>query len=474
MHPLFPKPMPDETVFSLLCRFHLVSAQGSFKANTLKMMGINASRPSNELPSFLPAFSKASGISINQLIHKFTSVHYYEPFVSKTSFQALVSGLTNGNTSSLQSKLGMVANRMMQGQSLKFCPQCAAEDIEKYGITYWRVTHQLVGATVCSEHHCQLCGVPRKSVKVMLPPQCSQVECNDVDCDLTQLIFDEFHDSGFSYCLNKLRSCYEQQLNLLGLLTASGRIRQKLLKSFLSDRLSQLTVTSKSYRLLSSECRHGRYPECLFYLEHCNHQPLKHLFLIFSLFGSWRAFKGSFKSSNKVCKPVEPSNNIKNSIEWVTGFDLLNEGQSLRQAATAIGTTVSTLKIKAQQKGIPVDTRPSKVFEDTQRTIWRKLFIGTDCKKIALTMKLSVGAVEKVLSRYPELVELRKKIRYFNKRQQHRQNLTNLLHKFKTRNEIRTALSGSYMWLYKHDKKWLYESLPEAIPRQQRYSRKEK
>jgi hypothetical protein len=184
--------MPDETVFSLLCRFHLVSAQGSFKANTLKMMGINASRPSNELPSFLPAFSKASGISINQLIHKFTSVHYYEPFVSKTSFQALVSGLTNGNTSSLQSKLGMVANRMMQGQSLKFCPQCAAEDIEKYGITYWRVTHQLVGATVCSEHHCQLCGVPRKSVKVMLPPQCSQVECNDVDCDLTQLIFDEF------------------------------------------------------------------------------------------------------------------------------------------------------------------------------------------------------------------------------------------------------------------------------------------
>jgi len=78
------------------------------------------------------------------------------------------------------------------------------------------------------------------------------------------------------------------------------------------------------------------------------------------------------------------------------------------------------------------------------------------------------------LSRYPELVKLRKKNRYFNKRQQHRQNLTNSLHKFKTRNEVRTALSGSYMWLYKHDKKWLYESLPEAIPRQQRYSRKEK
>jgi len=472
MHPLFPKPMPDETVFSLLCRFHLVSAQGYFKANTLKSMGINASRPSNELPCFLPAFSRVSGISINQLIYKFTSVHYYEPFVSKTSFQYLVTGLANGNTSSLQSKLGMVANRMMQGQSLRFCPQCAEEDVEKYGITYWRITHQLVGATVCSEHHCQLYGVPRKSVKVMLPPQCSKIECNDVDCDLTQLIFDEFHDSGFSYCLNKLRSCYENQLNLLGLLTASGRIRQRSLKSFLSDRLSQLSATSKPYSLLSSECSHGRYPECLFYLEHCNHQPLKHLFLIFSLFGSWKAFKSSFYSKEQVCKPVEPSTNVKNSIEWATGFELLHEGQSLRQAATVIGTTVSTLKIKAQQKGIPLDTRPSKVFEDTQRAIWRKLFVGIDCKKIASEMKLSVGAVEKVLSRYPELVRLRKNIRYFNKRQKHRQNLNEAMQRFKTRNEIRANSSASYLWLYKYDKIWLYNHLPKAIPRQKRYSRR--
>lgn len=471
MHPLFPKPMPDETIFSLLCRFHLVSAQGAFKANTLKAMGINASRPSNELPSFLPAFSKHSGISINQLIHKFTSAHYYEPFISQTSYRSLVTGLANGDTSSLQSKLGMVANRMMQGQSLKFCPQCAAEDIEKYGITYWRITHQLVGATVCSEHHCQLSGVPRKSVKLMLPPQCSQVDCNDVDCDLTQLIFDEFHDSGFSYCLNKLRSCYENQLSQLGLLTAGRRIRQRLLKVFLCERLSELSVTSKAYQLLYSECSVGRYPECLFYLERCNHQPLKHLFLIFSLFGSWPVFKASFNSSEPDIKPLKRSSETK-PIEWTKGFELLNEGLSLRQAAISIGTTVSTLKIKAQQKGISVDTRPSKIFEDLQRAIWRKLFIGIECREIASTMKLSVGAVEKVLSRYPELVALRKKIRYLNKRQKHRHNLKESLSKFQTRNEIKNALPGSYMWLYKHDTAWLYQKLPKAIPRQNRYSRR--
>lgn len=473
MHPLFPKPLPDETVFSLLCRFHLLSAQSSFKANTLDMMGVNASRPSNELPSFLPSFSKVSGISINQLIHKFTSVHYYEPFMSKECFKTLVSGLANGETSNLQSKLGMVANRMMQGQSLKFCPQCAASDLEKYGIPYWRTTHQLVGVNVCNEHHCQLYGVPRTSVKVILPPQCSPIDCNNIDYDLTQLIFDEFHDNSFSYCLHKLRNCYENQLSKLGFLTTGRRIRQKLLKAYLRDRLSQLSATSKAYQLLHSECGLGRYPECLFYLEHCNHQPLKHLFLIFSLFGSWQAFKASFYSSVPNIDHVERSS-VTKPIEWAKGFELLNEGKSLRQAAIAIGTTVSTLKIKAQQKGICVDTRPSKVFEDAQRAIWRKLFIGIDCKDIASTMGMSVGAVEKVLSRYPDLVELRRKIRYFSKRQKHRQNLTSSLQNFKTRNEIKTALSSSYIWLYKHDKKWLYEKLPEAIPRQQRYSRRSK
>ena len=464
MHPLFPKPLPDETVFSLLCRFHLLSAQGSFKANTLDMMGINASRPSNELPSFLPSFSKVSGISINQLIHNFTSVHYYEPFMSKGCFKTLVSGLANGETSSLQSKLGMVANRMMQGQNLKFCPQCAESDIEKYGITYWRVTHQLVGVNVCNEHHCQLYGVPRTSVKIILPPQCSSIDCNNVDCDLTQLIFDEFHDNSFSYCLNKLRNCYESQLSKLGFLTTGRRIRQRLLKAYLCDRLSQLSATSKAYQLLYSECSLGRYPECLFYLEHCNHQPLKHLFLIFSLFGSWQAFKASFNSSMLDIEHVERSS-VTKPIEWAKGFDLLNEGKSLRQAAMAVGTTVSTLKIKALQKGICVDTRPSKIFEDTQRAIWRKLFIGIKCREIASMMKLSIGAVEKVLSRYPELVTLRKKIRDMHKRQQHRQNLQRAASKFQTRNEIKRALSGSYMWLYKHDRTWLYQHLPEAIPR---------
>jgi len=49
------------------------------------------------------------------------------------------------------------------------------------------------------------------------------------------------------------------------------------------------------------------------------------------------------------------------AINWDEGLRLVSEGASLRSAAKIIDTTVSTLKIKAQQNNLAVDTRPSKI-----------------------------------------------------------------------------------------------------------------
>jgi len=164
MHPLFPKPLPDETIFSLVCRFHLLSAQASFKGQTLPLLGINGSRPSNEFPSFLPNLAKVSGINLEYLIKRMTSLHYYEPFIEKCDYEVLYEALRTGNTGNLQSKLGMVANRITPGQYLKYCPLCSDYDENKFGVAYWHKVHQLVGLTVCPIHQCHLVEVKRKSV----------------------------------------------------------------------------------------------------------------------------------------------------------------------------------------------------------------------------------------------------------------------------------------------------------------------
>lgn len=40
---------------------------------------------------------------------------------------------------------------------------------------------------------------------------------------------------------------------------------------------------------------------------------------------------------------------------------MITEGSSLRATAHVLGTTVSTLKIKAQQNNLAIDLRPSKI-----------------------------------------------------------------------------------------------------------------
>lgn len=42
------------------------------------------------------------------------------------------------------------------GQYLRYCPECAREDIEKYGETYWHRLPQLPGVKFCPKHNCSI------------------------------------------------------------------------------------------------------------------------------------------------------------------------------------------------------------------------------------------------------------------------------------------------------------------------------
>jgi len=153
------------------------------------------------------------------------------------------------------------------------------------------------------------------------------------------------------------------------------------------------------------------------------------------------------------------------AINWDEGLRLVSEGASLRSAAKIIDTTVSTLKIKAQQNNLAVDTRPSKITELVERAIWRKLVLGKKTQDIAKEFNVSTGAIEKILTKHLWLPELRRRIRYYGKLKHHEAQISRYVN-FRpnaTRNEIRTNVRPSYYWLYKHEQKLLYQLLPERV-----------
>ncbi|NQY33778.1 MAG: hypothetical protein HRT37_02185 [Alteromonadaceae bacterium] len=144
---------------------------------------------------------------------------------------------------------------------------------------------------------------------------------------------------------------------------------------------------------------------------------------------------------------------------------MLKNGESLRKVAKKIGTTVSTLKIKAVRNHVVIDRRPSKIKPDVERVIWRKLFMGMKTQYIALEFNLSVGAIEKVLTQYKGLKQHRKHIWYVDDFNKHQICINEFLNTNPdaTRNQVRKEVRASYYWLYKHEKEWLYRQLPKRV-----------
>ena len=470
---LFPKPFPDETIFSVLCRFHLLAGFSHFKNHTLPLLGVSTARPSTEFPCFLPRIAELSGLNVHDLATDLTSIHYYEPFISRDDYLGALKALTTGDTKNLQSRLGSIANRIASGNCLNFCPECLRSDKDKYGVSYWHRVHQLVGITVCPKHSYHLISQRRSKYRVQFPEQtCSAEEGMSEECAISHLIAEEFTDLTAKLTKTEMTPRYLHQLRELGLTTTCGRIRQKLLHSFLSEKLAVLSKCSPVYKYLALQSKNECYPECIFYNPESNHQPLKHLLLIHALFESWSAFAAcECESQCNTSTESHKTNVRKTEPDWKVVLAQLEKGASMRSVASTFATTVSTVKVKAQQKGIVVDVRPKKIYKTEERAIWRKLFVGVKTHTIAAEYDVSVASIEKILSKHPLLIPLRTRIWYRADFNRHQTNIVEYwkAHPTATRNEIKKHCSASYTWLYKHEKNWLYNNLPEEIPRSLRY-----
>lgn len=205
----------------------------------------------------------------------------------------------------------------------------------------------------------------------------------------------------------------------------------------------------------------------MFYNSAAKHHPVKHLFLIYVLFGSWQRFEAQYRNVKSLESPIELKSVTSNITLSKQSEALLTNGVSLRSVSASTGISVSTLKILAQQQSIEIDTRPQKIFKFVERDIWRKLFVGGTCREIAKQFEISVGAVEQILCKHQYLKPLRQKIWFHKDLSEHRAKLKSYFadYPYHSRKQFRAAYSGSYMWLYRHDKKWLEENLPEKLKR---------
>ncbi|WP_029772025.1 TnsD family Tn7-like transposition protein [Pseudoalteromonas sp. TB51] len=468
----YPTPIKGETVFSWVARAHSYSGYPSFRNQSLKALQIKTELASTEFPSYIAKLAQSSCVDEQWIVQFMTGINYYRPFQTQAQYQQLQTDLLSGNTASTHSRYGMVANRLLTEPVLKSCPACVTYDEAQHGFAYWHVIHQLAGVTCCPLHGVKLHSEKRIRSFAAQPETSEVVDASISEFNLSTCIALAFIADPVHYSKDDLVDVLKNRLLEMGMVTACGNIRKRLLVPMMIEEIGKLSDCVHFKRLACGLMR-GSYPANLFYQPHQQYHPLKYYFLIHCLFGSWDRFKAVMEAQpvKEPKMPIEQSQRSSSPFDNSLIIKCLKDGDSMRKIAAQTGKSIAYIKKVATNNQIAVDKRPSKIFTVDERDIWSKLMVGIPTEVIAREHGISQGAVEQILGKFSELVALRKTIRFNHKRQQCRQEIEAFCqsHPQCRQKEVRANCGASFMWLYKHDKCWLEQHLPSPIPRALRY-----
>ena len=154
---IFPTPYPDETLYSVICRYDLLTGRDSFRGTSEELFGRRTNLTS-EIPQCIGSLVKClpdrTGLSAEYFIQNTTMFPYFKPFISKERDSVFREYMTAevGSGEGKYFSLGIGKLRYPKNTHLKFCEECWQEDVKKYGEPYWHRVHQIPGVLVCPIH----------------------------------------------------------------------------------------------------------------------------------------------------------------------------------------------------------------------------------------------------------------------------------------------------------------------------------
>ena len=153
----FPVPYPDESFYSILCRYMVHSGLPSTRETLMVLFGKEFSPGSTLLLPYMSSIiskkiNPETGITEDGIIRGHTAFHYFRiahrPKESEAMFERIRNGRNFGYR--FNYKKSMAATRLC------YCPVCAFEEKNRYGEMYWHREHQIGGIVYCKDHAVKL------------------------------------------------------------------------------------------------------------------------------------------------------------------------------------------------------------------------------------------------------------------------------------------------------------------------------
>lgn len=154
----FTRPLPDELLFSTLCRLkvRLNMSHRAFVAHFgVSKYPAQARNPLFPVPiGHLAEIIPPETATKDELLRNQTLLPFLKPFVLPKYYEKVLNRTESGT-----SRVDLA--KRVSSPELQFCARCAEEDQKKHGTPYFRRFHQLPGTTVCVAHRLRLIPIPR-------------------------------------------------------------------------------------------------------------------------------------------------------------------------------------------------------------------------------------------------------------------------------------------------------------------------
>lgn len=150
----FPKPFPDETLYSLAVRYHRAMSNSSYRSTSNELFGCYSRTCGSILPCGLEMLaSRLQGVyTLDSLIQENTLLPIYLPLTSAHNYSAALKCVAYGTGQGLKLRLGLTSSGFLKHSGFRYCKSCVAADYLEFGAAYWHRVHMLPGVCACPIH----------------------------------------------------------------------------------------------------------------------------------------------------------------------------------------------------------------------------------------------------------------------------------------------------------------------------------
>lgn len=492
---LIPSFLLDEILFSWGSRYHLLSGNPIASDSTRQLFGDKARGMLHDFPCRLKMLEERTQGAIGtatELAKTRTILPFYLPFRPAASENAAFAAVNDEKLGSLKYQLGLLTSIFRANHPLKACLVCMDHDRRMHGTAYWHLTHQYPGVWTCGLHETILLestvksnGVgrfnwflPDQRYLVNMPTMTAQNQslmlCRGDLHAMSAIVSSFVSDLDIRFDLDVVRDMYRSALVTAGFAKGSDRVDIQAASVDFVEAVRPLR-NLREFAALPQDVNGGvnflmRMTRPYRSVPH----PLRHLCLIYWLFGSWSRFMSVYRLRENVQVVTDISEKIGSDEQHRSIADprkdslirlVRDEARSARSAASTVGIDMTTAMTWLASAGIATKRRPKIIRGELRERLLKDLAQGVDKQEAAARYEVSIQSVTTTLRTEPGLNKLWQDVRQEKKKETMRHTWRTVVaeHGEKGVKHLRSLAPAPYAWLYRNDAEWLKLTI-EDIP----------